>query len=100
MRWIVDKLNPPKESDSESSPGVLLCSGYIAGGSLVGVLAAFLNFRDDWVEKLNMAPRLDKMFGAGFTTAQWTTVTAFGIMMAVLFMVGISGRYRKVPEDK
>ncbi|MGE3780651.1 MAG: OPT family oligopeptide transporter, partial [Pirellulaceae bacterium] len=60
MRWIVDKLNPPRAEEAESSPGVLLCSGYIAGGSLVGVLAAFLNFNDQWLRQLNMAPWLEE----------------------------------------
>lgn len=32
---------------SETSPGVLLASGYIAGGSLAGVLMAFLAFSND-----------------------------------------------------
>jgi hypothetical protein len=32
---------------SETSPGVLLASGYIAGGSIAGVLIAFLSFSDD-----------------------------------------------------
>jgi len=31
---------------SETSPGVLLASGYIAGGSLAGMLLAFTNFSD------------------------------------------------------
>jgi len=31
---------------SETSPGVLLASGYIAGGSLAGMLVAFSNFSD------------------------------------------------------
>jgi putative OPT family oligopeptide transporter len=97
MRWIVDKANPPKTEESESSPGVLLCSGYIAGGSIVGVLAAFLNFRDDWVEKLNLAPHLDRIFGRGTSTAQWTTMTAFGLMLALLLIVGIAGRFRGKP---
>jgi putative OPT family oligopeptide transporter len=66
VRWGVDKylassssIPPlPGESDSEyraraeveairkseTSPGVLLASGYIAGGSLAGVVAAFLAF--------------------------------------------------------
>jgi hypothetical protein len=32
---------------SETSPGVLLAAGYIAGGSLAGMLIAFLAFSDD-----------------------------------------------------
>ncbi|MFO0865776.1 MAG: OPT/YSL family transporter [Gemmataceae bacterium] len=34
-------------AESESSPGMLLSSGFIAGGSLAGVLIAFLNFMPD-----------------------------------------------------
>jgi len=97
MRWIVDLVNPPTSEDTESSPGVLLCSGYIAGGSIVGVLAAFLNFRDDWTQALNLAPRVDALFGDGFSTARWTTVTAFGLMLALLFLVGIWGRMARTP---
>jgi putative OPT family oligopeptide transporter len=66
IRYLVDKYlaattkveRKPEESDaeyagrveiesirrSETSPGVLLASGYIAGGSLAGVCAAFLEF--------------------------------------------------------
>lgn len=93
MRWIVDNLNPPKADESESSPGVLLCSGYIAGGSLVGVLAAFLNFRDDWVQYLNMAPWIERNFGEGASTTPWTTMTFFGCMLAILLYVGIASRF-------
>src|SRR5206468_11475188 len=84
MRWIVDLINPPKAEESESSPGVLLCSGYIAGGSLVGVLAAFLNFNDDWMEWLNRALDIDRIFGKGMSEARWTTMTAFGVMLVLL----------------
>ncbi len=37
---------PPSEADSDSSSGVLLATGYIAGGAIAGVLVAFLNFSD------------------------------------------------------
>jgi putative OPT family oligopeptide transporter len=69
VRWIVDRKyakegeaaiaaagdDPAKKAaaelealrKSETSPGVLLASGYIAGGSLAGVLLAFLAFSDN-----------------------------------------------------
>jgi len=97
MRWIVDLINPPKPEESESSPGVLLCSGYIAGGSLVGVIAAFLNFREDWVKHLNLAPTLNRIFGEGASSARWTTMTAFGLMLVLLLFVGIAGRFSRQP---
>lgn len=37
---------------SETSGGVLLASGFIAGGSLAGVLLGFLAFNDDWPDDL------------------------------------------------
>src|SRR5262245_59301867 len=95
MRWIVDLINPPKAEESESSPGVLLCSGYIAGGSLVGVIAAFLNFKEDWVKHLDLSPHLKRLFGEEFPTARWTTMTAFGVMLALLLFVGIAGRFSR-----
>jgi hypothetical protein len=96
-RWIVDRVNPPRSEESESSPGVLLCSGYIAGGSLVGVLAAFLNFKEDWLTALNFAPAMNRLLSGA---PQWTefiqkslTVGAFGIMVALLLAIGMAGRF-------
>jgi hypothetical protein len=40
------------EADSDSSPGVLLATGYIAGGAIAGVLIAFLSFKEDIPKKL------------------------------------------------
>jgi hypothetical protein len=51
VRWIVDSSNAPSTegkdeasaiAESETGPGVLLSSGYIAGGTIAGVLIAFL----------------------------------------------------------
>lgn len=102
MRWIVDLANPPKPEESESSPGVLLCSGYIAGGSLVGVLAAFLNFKEDWLKALNMGPVMDRVFG-GMPAGERDmiekslTMGAFSLMLVLLLVVGIAGRFARKP---
>jgi putative OPT family oligopeptide transporter len=39
---------------SETSPGVLLASGYIAGGSLAGVVAAFMEFAPSFKESIDL----------------------------------------------
>jgi putative OPT family oligopeptide transporter len=50
IRYIVERIGRKKESqqnselESEMSPGVLLSTGYIAGGSIAGVIIAFLSF--------------------------------------------------------
>jgi putative OPT family oligopeptide transporter len=68
IRWGVDRYTASREPEpsaepgdaeararaeieairrSETSPGVLLAAGYIAGGSLAGMLIAFFNFSDE-----------------------------------------------------
>ncbi|MFZ5467788.1 MAG: hypothetical protein ACOZIN_00005 [Myxococcota bacterium] len=42
VRYIIDKVHGAKESEAEFSPGVLLSSGYIAGGAIAGVVLAML----------------------------------------------------------
>jgi putative OPT family oligopeptide transporter len=50
VRYIVDRVGrkqangPASELESEMSPGMLLSTGYIAGGSIAGVLISFLAF--------------------------------------------------------
>ena len=48
VRYAVDRIRGSKADDSETSPGVLLSSGYIAGGSIAGVLVAFITFAPSW----------------------------------------------------
>jgi putative OPT family oligopeptide transporter len=61
VRYIADKWGqsansgaPAKETDSDSSSGVLLSTGYIAGGAIAGVLIAFLNFNEDIPKKMSI----------------------------------------------
>jgi OPT oligopeptide transporter protein len=124
-RWLVDRVNPPRPEESESSSGVLLSSGYIAGGSLVGVLAAFLNFKENWLKALNFRPALEslvlapdqlEMLRNPSTAApdqlelihhrlefvnMATTMSAFAIMVVLLLSVGIAARFKlKSPAAK
>jgi putative OPT family oligopeptide transporter len=52
VRYVADKWGrtpsgrPLTPEESDSSPGVLLSTGYIAGGAIAGVLIAFLSFSD------------------------------------------------------
>jgi uncharacterized oligopeptide transporter (OPT) family protein len=53
VRYIVDQVGrkksdlPASELESEMSPGMLFSTGYIAGGSIAGVLISFIAFSDD-----------------------------------------------------
>jgi hypothetical protein len=121
VRWLVDWLNPAKPEESESSPGVLLSSGYIAGGSLIGVLAAFLNFKEDWLRSLNLratferfvlSPEQMEILKNPAAAAQEQlaaihhrlefidtslTVSAFAIMVVLLVFVGTAARFKRKP---
>jgi hypothetical protein len=46
-RWGRNRVTPGgNEAESESSPGVLMATGYIAGGAIAGVVIGFLAFSD------------------------------------------------------
>jgi uncharacterized oligopeptide transporter (OPT) family protein len=44
IRWVTDRIRgvSASEAETETSPGVLLSSGYIAGGTLCGLLLGFI----------------------------------------------------------
>jgi putative OPT family oligopeptide transporter len=63
VRWLIDRFTRSRSenkglaeeklaAEGDKSPGVLLASGYIAGGTLAGVVYAFLNLREGITLKL------------------------------------------------
>ena len=92
LRWIADKLrNRPDEGDS--SPGVLLGSGYIAGGSIAALIAAGIQFIPSWVDALNLAP---SVLGHKEPESDLHVTLAFGVLAVILVVVGVvAGRGKK-----
>ncbi len=94
---------------SETSPGVLLASGYIAGGSLAGVVAAFLEF----VPKFKDSIDLGKLPKTGLPTwanewlasvqspgrADWIALILFGLLIAFAAAVGMGWLFRPPAEE-
>ena len=87
VRWLVERFahksgsQPASELESEMSPGVLLSTGYIAGGTIAGVLIAFSNFSD----------KLTSAMGAVGENVPHQTATAlvtFALLAVFLAMVG------------
>lgn len=63
LRWLADKWRgrSASEVETETSPGVLLSSGYIAGGTLCGLIVAFFTFLpDDFNRVINLAAPLGR----------------------------------------
>jgi len=66
VRWIADKTTRRKMSaaEAESGPGVLVSSGLIAGGTIAGVVGAFIAFSDQLPRALTVeswAPGLHRV---------------------------------------
>ena len=125
VRWGVDRWTTPHRraaaeaatpeeraraeveaiAKTETSPGVLLSSGLIAGGSLAGVTIAFLEFAPWLKNALDFSDRLkgtpfDPNSEAFVGAHDWSSLLAlvmFGVLIALLVLVGIGKFLRPAP---
>jgi uncharacterized oligopeptide transporter (OPT) family protein len=88
LRWLTDRWRgkSASESETETSPGVLLASGYIAGGTLCGLIIAFFAFLPD---SFNAMLDLSRVYNTEDTVSpKVVALVTFGILAAVLLLVG------------
>jgi hypothetical protein len=83
IRKIADKRYKRKPDAADESEGTLLSSGLIAGGALLGVLGAFLNFIPGFVDDETGLP-LPIAFGYRFLPFLWNNDVLPILMFAVL----------------
>jgi putative OPT family oligopeptide transporter len=81
---------------SETSPGVLLASGYVAGGSLAGVVVAFLEFAPAFKNKLDLSKMVEPL---GTVTNEMIAVGVFALLIAFAALVGMGKLFPPAPED-
>jgi putative OPT family oligopeptide transporter len=91
VRWGVDRLRRRPAAEAETSPGVLLSSGYIAGGAIAGVVIAFFTFAP---EEFNAALDLRPYLGAWWNESGLPALVAFGGLILVLALVGLEKMLR------
>ncbi len=109
VRLVTDKLRgkPKSEAESETSPGVLLASGYIAGGTLCGLIIAFFAFMPAaFNDAINLGYHLFAQMDPNSGKIEWKpdevewskilSVVMFGLLAAFLVFVGT----RKDPEPE
>jgi len=82
MRWLSDKFSRRSAAEAEMSPGVLLSSGYIAGGTIAGIVAALLGIKYKALEK--MGPQ---WLGDLASSNAFSAIT-FGVLTIILLFVG------------
>jgi putative OPT family oligopeptide transporter len=92
LRWLSDRARGKAASDTETetSPGVLLASGYIAGGTLCGLIIAFFAFLPDaFNNALDLGQYVSPAYSKGTTVEAKTVALAlFAFLGAVLLWVG------------
>ena len=84
IRAGVDRIKRAEREESDSSPAVLLASGYIAGGAIAGIMVAILAILPGVATRLDLSRSLP----AGWNDSPWPALAAFGAMAAVLLLVG------------
>ncbi|HEY7157547.1 MAG TPA: oligopeptide transporter, OPT family [Gemmataceae bacterium] len=100
LRWLADRLRgrSASEAETETSPGVLLSSGYIAGGTLCGLIVAFFVFLPDaFKDALNLGRQyLGEAHAEGKAEpAKLAALGMFVILATILLWVGT----RKTPNE-
>ncbi len=92
VRKLVDRLRRLTDAEADMSPGTLMSTGLIAGGSIAGIFAAFLIF----------VPRLKKSldFAANGNVESFAvdSLLAFTVLVAALVAVALLGRRPNVGE--
>jgi hypothetical protein len=95
-KYLRRKFGPKKlteeqfVAETDKSPGVLLASGYIAGGALAGVAYAFLNLSESVTARLNGFEDWSKANNAFYLGphAGLLALIPFGILTVLLYLVG------------
>jgi len=99
VRWLVDKYIRVKFKDknlteeefvaeTDKSPGVLMASGYIAGGALAAVFIAF--FAGLWKEKSDLIEHWSRANNP-FFVGPWANALSlipFAVLIIILYLVG------------
>jgi len=90
VRLLVDRVRKTASADSDSSPAVLLSSGYIAGGTIAGTLIAFLGFYPPAIRAIDASGS----FGASYKANPLPAVIAFAVLVVILALVGLGRMLR------
>jgi putative OPT family oligopeptide transporter len=83
IRTLVDRRRKTTATEAEFSPGVLMSSGFIAGGAIMGVCLAGLAGAE-----LDSSLNLSSYIGS-LAEADWWALIPFAVLMYALYRIGI-----------
>lgn len=84
VRWFADKAARRSAAESEMSPGVLVSSGYIAGGVIGVILGIWLTLDPVRAERWNLGAH----WFSNASQSNWLTLVPFGLLVIVLAILG------------
>jgi hypothetical protein len=92
VAWLLKRSSKdPKVAGARHERGTLIASGFIAGGALVGVLAALLKYVEDLSGKV-LVPDLTRVPGLGEVLAAWSNWLGLGAFLALSAFVYLVSR--------
>ena len=93
VRALVDRIKKTPAEESDSSPAILLSSGYIAGGAIAGILIAIL-LGVPGLERVSKGLDLSRQFPSVWNDSPWPALVAFGMMVLALYLVGVGAIFK------
>jgi len=99
IRWLVDRQMRKKlahqnlteeelVAEGDKSPGVLMASGYIAGGAIAGILIAFMaGVLTDFNNRITETMTASNPFFNG-ASADLLSLIPFGVLVVLLYLTG------------
>ncbi len=91
VAWVVERAPDEALSKARAERGTLIASGFIAGGALVGVLAALLRFIED-ARGLRLIPDLSQVTGLGPWLLAWGNWISLGMFLLLALGVWADAR--------
>ena len=83
VAWLLKRSSTDEaKAAARHEEGTLVASGFIAGGALVGVLAALLRFVEDSTGR-RIVPDLAQVPGAGAWIAAWGNWTGLALFLTL-----------------
>jgi putative OPT family oligopeptide transporter len=89
LRWVTDRWRgvSASEAETETSPGVLMSSGYIAGGTLCGLLIGFMVMLVP--EGIVKALHIGQVFGKPYVEGETVDSKVVSLVMFALLIVAL-----------
>jgi len=87
VRWLVELSTKTSAAESESSPGVLVSSGLIAGGAIAGIGTAMMALNEGLTKKLNIGQAIKTMAETDSNYKVLQMLTESNLFSTILFLV-------------